>query len=274
MFAVASGIVMWNWTYAPEKLPHSYNSWIDNAARLDFRLKLLLQRCHNNTMRYGEDTGQAEMVQPYCVEYGLPEAWAEPARTIPFPCEMVHMGCGPSCEYHALSRFCRSWLWSLKMYLPLQLAVFLPRAISSKNLKRDLLRIFLSSSRSSAFLGTFICLFYYGVCLTRTRVGPHILGTSIAARQKLDGGISIGTACVVSGWSVLIEKPSKRQDLALFVAPRAMATLLPRRYPADKQWIERVMFAASTAVVVTCVQENKTRVRGLLGSVLNMVFSA
>lgn len=274
VFAMTSGLVMWNWFYSPDALPRSYNTWISTAASLDIRLKVALQRCRSQIMRYGVDTGQAALLQPMCEEYSLPVAWGDPAVSVPYPCELVHMGCGPSCEVHALSRFCRSWLWSLKMYLPLQLALLLPRAASSKSLnKRDVLRTLLSASRSSAFLGAFITLFYYGVCLARTRVGPRVLGTTTAARQRLDGGICVGTGCVLSGWSVLIEKPGRRQDLALFVAPRAIATLLPRRYNAEKQWIERVVFAASTAVVFTCVLENRTRVRGVVGSVLKMVLA-
>lgn len=274
VFACASGVVMWNWIYTPDVLPRSYNTWIASAAVLDERLRTALQRCRSGMILYGVDTGQAPLLQPLCVSYGLPPESGDPAVTIPYPCEMVHMGCSPSCEVHALNRFCRSWLWSLRMYLPLQLIVLGTRAKSSKDLKRDVLRTILSAGRSSAFLAAFISLFYYGACLARTRVGPRLLGTTIAARQRLDGGISMGTGCFMSGWSVLIEKPGRRQDLALFVAPRAVATLLPRRYGKDKEWIERLVFAASTAVVFTSVLEEKSRVRGVVGSLLKGVLAA
>lgn len=269
---------MWNWFYSPDALPRSYNSWIASAASLDPRLHEILQRCRAGAMRYGADTGQAPLLEPMCARYGLPAVWADPAITIPYPCELVHMGTGASCEYHALSRFARSWLWSLKMYLPLQLVFLIPRMLSkattAKDLRRAILRTLLSASRSSAFLGAFISLFYYGVCLARTRVGPLLLGTSTKARQALDSGICVGTGCVLSGWSVLLETPSRRQDLALFVAPRAVATLLPRRYAKDKEWLERVVFAASAAVVVTCVQEDRRRVRGVVGGLLEMVLAS
>lgn len=278
VFAVTSGLVMWNWFYTPGALPRSYNSWIASAAMLDDRLKEILQRCRAKAMRYGVDTGQASLLEPMCEKYGLPKVWADPAITIPYPCELVHMGTGTSCEYHALSRFARSWLWSLKMYLPIQMMLLIPRVLSpsttAKDLRRAVVRTFLSASRSSAFLGAFISLFYYGVCVSRTRIGPRLLGTSTAARQRLDAGICVGTGCVLSGWSVLLETPSRRQDLALFVAPRAVATLLPRQYDADKEWVERVVFAASTAVVFTCVQENSRRVRGVVGNVLKSVLAA
>lgn len=176
------------------------------------------------------------------------------------------MGCGPSCELHALSRFTRSFRWALSTYLPLALL------LSARNPSRHgLKRALLSSTRSSAFLGAFITIFYYGVCLTRTRIGPHILGKDVEARQKIDGGLCVGSGCFLCGWSVLLENAGRRKDMSLFVAPRAMATLLPRKYDLSKQWRETAVFAASTAVVFTCVLENKARVRGVLGSVLGSV---
>lgn len=35
---------------------------------------------------------------------------------------------------------------------------------------------------------------------------------------------------MMCGWSILVEAEKRRQEIALFVAPRAAATLLPRRY--------------------------------------------
>lgn len=271
IFASTSGIVMWNWFYSPDSLPRAYNKWIASAASVDERLIVALQRCRDNSLRYGEDTGQAPLLQDMCRDYKWPVEWGDPAVSIPFPCELVHMGCGPCCERHALTRIARAWWWSFKMYLPLQLVMLLLRFKSSKSRGRHLLRALASASKSSAFLGTFIALFYYGVCLARSRLGPLLLGTSTSARQKIDSGICVGTGCFLCGWSVLLEPPGRRKELALFVAPRAVATMLPRRYDASKLWVERVAFAASTAVVFTCALENKQRVRGVLGPVLGIV---
>lgn len=69
----------------------------------------------------------------------------------------------------------------------------------------------------------------------------------------------------------MIETAGRRKDMALFVAPRALATVVPRSYPIEKQWREKMVFAASTAVVFTCVMENPARVRGVLGGILSLV---
>lgn len=294
VFALSSGLVMWTWFYHPPRLPRAYNKWISSAAAVDPRLIEALRRCRDRTLLYGRDTGQADLLGGMCADYGWPAAWGDPARSVPFPCEMVHMGCGPSCEWHALSRFARSFRWAMTSYLPLSLLLAVrgggggcnrnPTTTSRKTATLAILRrIALSASRSSAFLAAFITLFYYGVCLARTRVGPHLLlgghtptatatATATATRQTIDGGLCVGTGCLLCGWSILLESASRRKDMALFVAPRALATLFPRRYPLHKQWRETAVFAVSTAVVMTCFREEPRRVRGMMGGVLGSVF--
>ncbi|KAH6640716.1 integral membrane protein [Chaetomium tenue] len=281
VFALSSGLVMWTWFYHPPRLPRAYNKWISSAAAVDSRLIEALRRCRQRTLLYGRDTGQADLLGGMCADYGWPAAWGDPARSVPFPCEMVHMGCGPSCEWHALSRFARSFRWAMTSYLPLSLLLALrsgggrtrnPKTTRQAALLTTLRRITLSASRSSAFLAAFITLFYYGVCLARTRIGPHILSKTTAARQTIDGGLCVGAGCVLCGWSILLENAGRRKDMALFVAPRALATLFPRRYALEKQWRETVVFAVSTAVVMTCFREKPGRVRGMMGGVLGSVF--
>ena len=163
VFATSSGLIMWAWFFSPDSLPRSYNKWITSAASVDLRLIEALRRCRTRKLQYGRDTGQAHLLGGMCTDYNLPRVWGDPARAIPFPCDIVHMGCSSSCEYHALSRFVRSWKWSMCTYLPLALAMKM-----RKPSHKALLQAFLSACRSSTFLGVFITLFYYGVCLART----------------------------------------------------------------------------------------------------------
>jgi hypothetical protein len=269
IFAASSALIMWTWFYQPASLPQGYNKWISSAAAVDSRLITALQRCQRGQLRYGEDTGQAPLLQGMCADYKWPLEWGDPALAIPFPCDMVHMGYGPSCEGHAMSRFRRSFVWAMATYLPLNLLL-----VARKPSAHGLLRAMLSAARSSAFLGAFIAWFYYGVCLMRTRLGPRVLGTDAATRTKIDAGLCVGSGCALCGWSIVLENPGRRKDLSLFVAPRALATLLPRRYNMKKQWRETFVFSFSTAIVFTCVLENKRRVRGILGTVLSNVLEA
>ncbi|OAA52416.1 integral membrane protein [Beauveria brongniartii RCEF 3172] len=272
VFVSSCALIMWSWFYYPDNLPRGYQKWITSAAQVDTRLIEALRRFHFGALVYGRETGQAGLVGDMCDDYGLPRHWGDPVTQIPLPCEIVHMGCGPSCEYHALSRFIRSWKWSMYTYLPLALALQLRKTSSgAPAARRALLRALRSAARSSAFLACYITLFYYGVCLARSRVGPLLLGTSTPTRQLLDAKLCVGTGCFLCGWSVLVETAGRRKDMGLFVAPRALGTLVPRQYPKEKQWRETLVFAASTAVVFTCVLENPRRVRGVLGGVLGYV---
>ena len=83
-----------------------------------------------------------------------------------------------------------------------------------------------------------------------------------------DSGLCIGIGCVLCGWSILLEAERRREELALFVMPRALGTLLPRVYDAREFWKERVVFAFSIAVVFTAVEEDSGMVRGVLGRLL------
>lgn len=173
-----------------------------------------------------------------------------------------------SCEYHAWIRFKRSFFFGSGIYVPLNLMLLL-RQPSTIGLKRA----FLASIRSSIGLGSFIALFYYGVCLARTRIGPKLLGTSIKARQRIDSGLCIASGCLLCGWSILIESASRRKDMALFVAPRALAVILPRRYDLRYQYRENLVFAFSIATIFTCLRESPQSVRGQLGKVLGSVLT-
>lgn len=225
-FMISSTVIMWAWFFNPEQLPRDYNKWITSAAQIDLRLIETLRQVRKGNFIYGKDTGRCCSLAAMARDHGFPVAWADPAKSSPIPCELYHSGTGKSCEWHALSRFWRAWLFAMRIYLPLNLAIFLQRRPNAKAVGRAVQ----GASQSAAFLSSFISLFYYGVCLARTRIGPKIVGTSTSARQLLDSGICVATGCVACGWSILVEKESRRTEMALFVAPRALSTLLPRRY--------------------------------------------
>jgi hypothetical protein len=161
-----------------------------------------------------------------CKDYSWPLDWGDPAKVIPIPCEMVHMGTGPSCHWHALVRFAKAFKFAMAMYLPLQLLLRAnhPSFAALRKACKE-------AVRSSTFLGAFIALFYYGVCLSRTRLGPRLFSKNTITPTMWDSGLCVRAGCLLCGWSILAEVEKRRQELALFVAPRAAATFFPRRYP-------------------------------------------
>ncbi|CBF69759.1 hypothetical protein AN6296.2 [Aspergillus nidulans FGSC A4] len=233
VFASSAAVVMWAWFYSPERLPRSYGKWIGEVAKVDERLIEALRRARRGIFVYGKDTGQAPLLESMCKDFGWPTAWGDPARTIPIPCEMVHMGCGPSCEKHAVSRFLRTFKFACATYIPLQTA-FRIRSMKSAD---------------------------------RTRLGPRLFSRETVTPQMWDSGLCVGAGCVMCGWSILVEHAKKRQEIALFVAPRAAATVLPRFYDQKYLYRERTMFAISAAVLLTCLKESPDMVRGVFGKI-------
>lgn len=193
---------------------------------MDLRLIEALRRCRRGEFVYGKETGQAPLLESMCKDYNWPLEWGNPMKTVPIPCQMVHMDCGPSCEVHAITRFARTLKIACATYIPLQIA-FRPGAMKSMT---SLARALSDAIRSSTFLSAFVTLFYYSVCLARKRIGPKIFDQKTVTPQMWDSGLCVGAGCVMCGWSILVENPRKRQELALFVAPRAAATVLPRVY--------------------------------------------
>jgi hypothetical protein len=130
------------------------------------------------------------------------------------------------------------------------------------------LQALIGAARSSAFLGSFIGLFWYGVCLTRTRLGPRFLSDPMALDK-----LCIKVACLLCGWSILVENPRRRTEIMFFVAPRALAALLPRKYDKKYQWIETTAFAASSGVILTALKHNPARVRGVFGKLMGKIIT-
>ncbi|KAE8362825.1 hypothetical protein BDV27DRAFT_14622 [Aspergillus caelatus] len=267
VFAASAAVVMWAWFYLPERLPKSYGKWIGEVAKVDSRLIEALRRARRGVFVYGKDTGQAPLLESMCKDYGWPIEWGDPSKTVPIPCEMVHMSCGPNCEKHAVSRFARTFGFACATYIPLQIAFRLRRLNSIMTLRRAVS----DALRSSAFLASFVSIFYYSVCLARTRIGPRVFSRDVVTPMMWDSGLCVGAGCLMCGWSILVESPSKRQELALFVAPRAAATVLPRFYDKQYQYRERITFAVSAALLITCLQERPGMVRGVFGRIATSV---
>ncbi|PGH23461.1 hypothetical protein AJ80_02414 [Polytolypa hystricis UAMH7299] len=266
MFAASAAVVMWAWFYLPERLPCSYGKWIGEVAQVDSRLIEALRSARRGEWKYGQPSPKQPPLTLMCEDYGWPQEWGDPSKTVPIPCEMVHMGCGPSCEKHALWRFAKAFKFACTGYLPLALALrWRSRSLSA------FLDAAKNSIRSSAFLGLFVSIFYYSVCLSRTRLGPKIFSKNKVTPMMWDSGLCVAAGCMMCGWSIFVENMKRRREIALFVAPRAAATLLPRRYNRKYLWREQAAFAVSTAIVLTCIQERPDMVRGVLGKVLSQV---
>lgn len=268
LFASSAAIIMWSWFYSPERLPKQYNQWISKIASIDHRLINALRLCRRGDLVYGSTATQDADLPSLCRERNLPESWGNPAEVVPIPCELYHCGAGKSCEIHAGKRFVKTFQLAMRIYLPLQLLSLFHRLSLTR---QRILSMAKDAARSSSFLAAFVTLFYYAVCLARTRLGPKIFSKKTVTSQMWDSGLCVLAGCLACGWSIMFEKAARRQEIASFVAPRALATLLPRVYDKRYQRREQIVFAASVAIVMNAMQQRKHHVRGVLGRVLETV---
>jgi len=83
--------------------------------------------------------------------------------------------------------------------------------------------------------------------------------------------------CLLCGWSILLESPKRRGEMALYVAPRAMATIMPVPESASiregkevgQKRLESFAFAVSLAVLMTASKYGgRDSVRGFIGNAL------
>jgi len=63
----------------------------------------------------------------------------------------------------------------------------------------------------------------------------------------------------------------RRTEIAFFVAPRALAVLLPRTFNPKHQWVENVVFAASSGVTLTALRHKPQRIMGVFGKLLRKI---
>jgi len=212
IFALSSGVVMFAWFFMPTRLPAVYNKQITSIANADERLIEALRRIRSGDFIYGQDTGQGYLLESYCEDMKLPRSWGDPAVTKPIPCEVVHGGETKSCEIYAIRRFLTA---TLKTALPIYLSLNMLRFLRLRKPKiASIIQAFMGAVRSSAFLGAFVGLFWYSVCLTRTRIGPRLLSEQIYLEK-----LCVQMGCFLCGWSILVETPRRRTEILFFCSP-------------------------------------------------------
>ncbi|KAK9322920.1 hypothetical protein V1517DRAFT_322107 [Lipomyces orientalis] len=280
-FVVSATVIMYAWFYHPTRLPKSYNHWITKFADMDTNLLTALRLVKSGDFVYGKDTGcklARTCLTPSCEKLGLPKEYGDPAVTVPIPCVIIHANKTENCEVHAAWRFSRAFTSALAIYIPLNMVLLL-RARPGRRLQHMAEALF-SACRSASFLGMFVALAWYSVCFTRTRAGPYLFPK--VKRLRWDDTLGPALGSFMCGWSVLLENPRRRGELALFVAPRAIGAFLPEDFDKFHEYAECAVFSVAYAVLFSAATNapkawpaglpNKgVRLRGVVGNALMAV---
>ncbi|WPK23956.1 hypothetical protein PUMCH_001206 [Australozyma saopauloensis] len=270
LFIVSSALIMYSWFYHPERLPPAYRNWITSAASMDDEFISLLRDVKNKKVAYGEKGPGEYLLKDFCERNNQPAEKGSLYLNQPLSCECVHAFLTKNCELHALWRFARGFTFAIKLYGSVNFVMLL-LSKDKKNFARKLLRASLNAARSSCFLGTFIALCWYGVCLGRNRILPRLFPK--VPRTRWDDTIAAACGCALCGFSCFIDTPQRRKELALFVAPRAVGTVISSEPTPRNLWLERVTFAVSMAILVAFAKKEASSVRGIFGKGLQSVLS-
>jgi hypothetical protein len=93
--------------------------------------------------------------------------------------------------------------------------------------------------RSTAFLASFLSLYWYAVCFSRTLVLARLL--PFVSHDFWDGPYGcILAGSLACGSSIWIENGRRRGKMALYVLPRALRTCLPGWMIRSQSWKGRL----------------------------------
>ncbi|KAI8341177.1 hypothetical protein BC941DRAFT_391201 [Chlamydoabsidia padenii] len=247
---------------------------------MDERLILFLRSVRNGSFVYGKDTGVDDLLCNYCVDIGMRYESGLSTRGR-VPCRLVHNGQTWGCEVNALTQFVKVFTKVFLVYFTVHLtpSLLFKRNKLIQNPLAGALRILGASARSSSFLATYTSSIWYAVCLTRTRIGHQLLGVN---QTRLDDTLGPLIGSAICGLSLIIESPHRRGEMALYVAPRALFSVMERLitpyYYRNRWWepkvaviIESLIFAASTTTVLTAMYTDKDMVRSSMRGVLGWI---
>ncbi|CAM6126178.1 unnamed protein product [Calypogeia fissa] len=261
LMCLSSSQILYAWIMYPKSLPSSYISFLNKHG--------------------GKDTSIIHAVKALALKKGLPEKLSAVTQhyhsrgvnvdltsDIKLPCQIIHGGQG--CEEHFLSFIKDSYLRSLPVYLPVYLVPALivhrqglfarPLPLLSKTL--------LGTARSSLFLATYCASAWLWTCWLFRGAGqcnPFL--------------VAAGT--FPTGLAVLLEKKSRRMELALYCFSRAIesfaicasdSSLLKQRELRIPNRVDVVLFSIATSIIMHCYAEERDVFRSKYLNVLDWVF--
>ncbi|KAG0364846.1 hypothetical protein BC939DRAFT_433955 [Gamsiella multidivaricata] len=288
VFVLACTEIMFSWLYEPERLPGPYAFWITRMSRMDKRLLETLRAVREDRVHFGQSNPPevSNLLIGLCEDLGFDPKMGDFELRNRLSCRVVHQGIADSCEVHTGYRWIQGFMVSAGIYLPVHLlpALLSPKAFFEKLQKNPISTAsstLLAAARSSAFLATYIALIWYGICSWRSKIMPLVM--KLTGRRYssnvIDNIYGPLLGSFMCGFSVLIEKPHRRAEMALYVLPRAMYSMWSRVMSGRlSRRVERtgetLMYAISMSVLLTGMMWKREMVRpsmqGLLGWMLEV----
>ena len=264
LFALSSAQVMYAYVMRPETLPESYYKFIVRQGPVDETI-LKAVRANNRGLPLNADE-----IMSYVRKKGGAEAVARLSKTVAnpvpksIPIELFHPSRRSSVVHTALA-----FVNVVKQIFPVYFSLsFAPAvALRSRRFFRDplgvLKRSLSSATQSSAFLATF-CSGYQALIVCQRW---FIQGTGMR-----DHKLVYWLAGLLCSASILIERKSRRSELALYAFPRGVDSLYQIMY--DNKLVGKIkngtiiLFALSMGAIMLTHDQYPEEVSPLVGSIL------
>ena len=211
MMCLSSSQVLYSWIMVPQSLGSSYVSFLNmHGGKPTWIVAALRHIVESN--RAGNRVDVARILPASVRQPGEPRGWQR-ARTV----TPLLLREGHSFWTHGLSFLFEAYKRSLPVYLPVY---FVPALLIHRKsfLNSDLKLVkktLQGAARSSLFLASY-CTLAWQACMVGSSVASALFG-----RRSLNG-VWLYTITAAPGLATLLEKKSRRMELAVYVAARAV----------------------------------------------------
>ncbi|KAG0564275.1 hypothetical protein KC19_8G097800 [Ceratodon purpureus] len=261
LMCLSSCQILSAWILKPSSLPKPYVSFLNKQGAKDPSILKGISQLAFNTKPFTALKGIEEHYRSTGVDLKL-----DPEMTI--PCTMIHgkQGCAP----HFFSFWVQAYLRALPVYLPVYLvpALLVHRQGLFARPSPILWKSVLGIARSSLFLSMYTSTSWAWTCFLFRSTG--ICNPPLVA-----------TATFPAGLTVMIEKKSRRMELALYCFARAIESfaicvadwgVLERYNLIPPKRIDVFLFSAATAIIMHCYAQERDVFRSKYLNVLDWVF--
>lgn len=267
LMCAASWQIIYAYVMMPATLPPSYIRFLNKMAGFDSWLVPVVKEL---SLR---NVGRLPAGGPLNALQGT----AHRANAAPDFCELLHPS--TTCNAHAARIMPTLLQRSLAVYVPVYVASAV--AVHRARLLRDpgpiIAKLVAGCARSSLFLATFVALAHRSVCAANN------------PPAGVNGGLlkpaGVAALAWVPGLAVLLEKKSRRMELALYCLCRALLSAYQTifKFNVAPAWLlgartDVLTFAAAAASIMHCYSDSYGRHRAIFRSkylnVLDFVFGS
>lgn len=260
LMCISSAQILYAWIFEPHSLPASYVSFLNKHGGKDRKII----NAWSDIASSKRPIPNLDIVKTYYKEKGV-NVSLDPHMEV--PCGVLHPN--QQCVPHFTSFLKGAYFRAVPVYLPVYFvsALLVHRKALLHRPVPILAKTIMGAARSSSFLALYCSSAWIYSCLLHQTLGRC-------------NGPTIAIAAFPVGISVLLEKKSRRMELALYCFSRAIESfgICASKWgwiPSQKQIPKRVdvfMFSAATAVIMHCYNNERDVFRSKYLNVLDWVF--